>query len=161
MQVAWYVGMGALRQLSPGAGQGGSYVRTAKLLGIPLGLLLLLLIGVLAHRLFMDYPREGIWIVALTAVFSLVLGRAYDFLNYSSLRTTYAARLTRTFLGASNSARVFGAPNDDNKDIQASQPNDDLPHDRYHPEAYGGPLHLINVCINETIEIRHEALINI
>ncbi len=153
------VGIGALRQISKisvGGKEEFSFIRTAKMLGIPLAILLLLAIDVLAHRLFDCYPREAFWVLVLAVVFSAVIGRAFSFLNLSSLRAAYAARLSRTFLGASNAARVYGAPNEESKDVQSAHPHDDLAHDRYHPEENGGPLHLINVCINETVDAASE-----
>lgn len=151
-----YVGTGALRQISAGGKEGFSLVRTATLIGVPLALALLLALDVLAHMLFKVYPDEACWVLLIAGVLSFVLGRAFDFLNLSSLRSAYAARLSRTFLGASNAARVYGTPNEENQDVSAADPNDDLPYDQYHPEAHGGPLHLINVCINETVDTASE-----
>lgn len=150
-----YVGMGALRQISAGGGK-LSLVRVARTLSIPLAVLLLFAIDVFAQRLWIDHPLEARWVFALVAAFSLVIGRAFGFLNLSSLRAAYGARLARTFLGASNPARVYSASSDDGQDVQAVHPDDDLPHHRYHPEHSGGPLHLINVCINETIDTASE-----
>jgi choline dehydrogenase-like flavoprotein len=150
------VGMDALRQVSADGTEGVSFVRTAKMLGIPIAVLLLLAIDVLAHRLDDAYPREAVWLLVLLFAFSAVIGRAFSFVNLSSLRAAYAARLSRTFLGASNAARVYGAPTEESQDVQAAHPHDDLPHDRYHPEEQGGPIHLINVCINETVDAASE-----
>jgi choline dehydrogenase-like flavoprotein len=151
-----YVGMAALRQISAGGEQGFSFIRAAKGLGIPLAILLLLALDVLAHRLVRDFPDEAPWVLFGAVVFCIAIGRGFSFLNLSSLRATYSARLSRTFLGASNAARIYGAANDEGKDVQATHPNDDLPHDQYHPEENGGPLHLINVCINETVDAASE-----
>lgn len=156
MPILRTIGVGALKQVSAGGAQGFSFIRAAKTLGIPLAILLLLLIDVVAHLLFAEFPREGIWVVLLWAVLAGAIGRAFDFLNLSSLTATYGARLTRTFLGASNAARTFGAPNTDGPDVQLTHPHDDIPHDAYHPEENGGPIHLINVCINETVDAASE-----
>ncbi|HEX5065704.1 MAG TPA: GMC oxidoreductase [Myxococcota bacterium] len=148
------VGMGALRQIS--GGKEGFSLRTARLFGLPIAIVLLLAMDVLAHRIFHAYPREAKGLILLGIGFSLVIGRAFSFLNLSSIRAAYAARLSRTFLGASNPERVYGATNDDSKDVQSAHPQDDVPHERYHPEKHGGPLHLINVCINETVDAASE-----
>ncbi|HXC51436.1 MAG TPA: GMC oxidoreductase [Candidatus Limnocylindrales bacterium] len=156
LPVLRYVGTGALHQISAAGAKGSSLIRIAKLIAIPLAILLLFVIDVLAHRLLLDYPGEAHLLIPLSALFAVVLGRAFDFLNLSSLRATYSSRLSRTFLGASNPARVFSASNEDNQDVQSAHSEDDLPHDKYHPEYHGGPLHLINVCVNETIDAASE-----
>ncbi|WP_075089025.1 hypothetical protein [Verrucomicrobium spinosum] len=63
----------------------------------------------------------------LALIFSFVIGRAFDFLNLSSLHAAYAARLTRTFLGASNEERVYGSTADDATDVKQAHPKDDVP----------------------------------
>jgi hypothetical protein len=151
-----WIGMNAARQVSGVLKKTISYVRIATFLGIPLALLVLFLIDVLAHRLFICYPSSAIWLVLLTGALSAVLGRAFDFLNLSSLRATYASRLSRTFLGASNEDRIYGSPNSEGRDVSQASPKDDIPHDKYHPEENGGPLHLINVCVNETVDVASE-----
>lgn len=150
------VGVGALRQISGSGLERLSLVRVAKLLGIPLALFLVWVVDVFAHRLVMLEPSTAGSLVLLAIVVSLAIGRAFDFLNTTTLRAGYAARLARTFLGASNPARVYRGPVDDSADVQAVHPGDDLPHDQYHPEEHGGPIHLINVCINETVDVASE-----
>ena len=148
-----WIGVRAMQQISAGRREGFSLVRLANLVGVPLALVLLWGMDVLAHRLFVLYPAGGLLIILVTGLFSAVLGRAFEFLNLSSLRAAYAARLTRTFLGASNEARVYSPTSNDSRDVQQAHPEDDLPHDEYHPEEQGGPLHLINVCVNETVDV--------
>lgn len=151
-----YVGIGALRELSAAGAGRFSLLGIAKLLGIPSAVLLFFAIDVLAHRLFFSQPREARWVLGIAVLLSLVIGRAFSFLNLSSLCSAYAARLSRTFLGASNAARVYASASEQSRDVQTTHPDDDLPHERYHPEANGGPLHLINVCINETVDLQSE-----
>src|SRR5205085_9201396 len=105
-----WIAMKALAQISSGGGKGFSYVFRANLLGLPLALFLLFVLDVLAHRVFVAAPSNGIWLIVIAGIFSAVLGRAFHFLNLSSLRATYAARLARTFLGASNEERIYGSP---------------------------------------------------
>src|SRR5262249_25029049 len=113
-----------------------SPMRTAELLGSPIALALLWVVDVLAHQLMHIYPgwSWGIIIVVIAGAFSLALGRAFDFLNFSSLHAAYAVRITRTFQGASNENRIYGSPNDEARDVRLSHPEDDTFFDRYHPE---------------------------
>jgi choline dehydrogenase-like flavoprotein len=151
-----FIGMNAARQVSGVLTGKISYIRIATYLGLPLAIFALFVLDVLAHRIFIRFPASGIWLVLLTAAFSAVLGRAMDFLNLSSLRATYASRLSRTFLGASNEERIYGSPTNEGRDVSQTNPKDDIPHDQYHPEDNGGPLHLINVCVNETVDVTSE-----
>jgi choline dehydrogenase-like flavoprotein len=151
-----WIAMKALRQISAGSDKGFSYVTLANLFGLPLALFLLFVLDVLAHQVFFAAPADGIWVILVTGLFSAVLGRAFDFLNLSSLRATYASRLSRTFLGASNEERIYGSPTGGGRDVSQANPKDDVPHDEYHPENQGGPLHLINVCVNETVDVTSE-----
>ena len=133
---------------------GFSPIGVAKWLGIPLALVLFWVVDVLAHRLFMVHPglSWGLVVIVITGLFSLAIGRAFDFLNLSSLHTVYSARLTRTFQGASNEDRVYSSTSSGSKDIRLAHPKDDVPLEKYHPEQQGGPLHFINVCVNETVD---------
>lgn len=96
--------------------------------------------------------------------------RHLDFLNLSSLHPFYAARLIRAYLGAGNSARDIawtlkparrdpaGKPQDDPiPTVSDAHVGDDLSlpgtteaRDRYEPHLRGGPLHLINVTVNQS-----------
>lgn len=78
-------------------------------------------------------------------VLSVLFGRTFEFLNQSTLGPFYTSMLTRAYLGASNEVRqaqVVSAPY-----VVAG---DDLAWRDYAPHAHGGPLHLVNVCLNET-----------
>src|SRR5207248_11350432 len=67
----------------------------------------------------------------------------------SSPCQTCASRLARAYLGASNPLRHH--PNGAN--INEVMPGDDVPSIRnYRPHEAGGPLHLINVTINQTVD---------
>lgn len=136
----------------------GRYAAAAKLAGIPFAIFLVFVVDVLAHELVLAAPGWGWSAVAIGAalLFSLTIGRAFDLLNLTSLHSAYASRLTRTFQGASNEARVSGSGADPAADVHLSHPEDDIAFDRYHPEAHGGPLHLINVCVNETVDVASE-----
>ena len=123
-----------------------------RLLALLLTLGLLVIADVVAHRIFLLLTPLWAWAcVGLALLFSAILGAALDFLNFSSLHAAYSARITRCFLGASNAARY----DDDHRiltDVQVAHRDDDIPQHQYRPEATGGPIHLVSVCINDTVE---------
>ncbi|HEV8242236.1 MAG TPA: GMC oxidoreductase [Thermoanaerobaculia bacterium] len=121
---------------------------------IAFGLLAFLLfaLDVLVHWSFDFSPTVGVWLGVLAFAVSAVLGRDVGFLNLSSLQSAYAARLARTFLGASNPERIYPHGSGTATEVQVPDANDDIPFGAYHPEDKGGPLHLIGVCCNETAD---------
>lgn len=93
-------------------------------------------------------PESFPWWVLLAALgLALAFGRTYSFLNRSTLATLYAARLTRAYLGASNEARQHAA----NQSVTRILPGDEIDFRQYAPHLNGGPLHIINVTLNETV----------
>ncbi len=91
-----------------------------------------------------------LWLGALLLAAALSIfafGRNLAFLNLSAMSAFYKERLTRTFLGASNPERRTRttSPRD-------NAPGDDLPFESYQPWQQGGPLHFVNVTINETLD---------
>jgi choline dehydrogenase-like flavoprotein len=98
-----------------------------------------------------DY-RLGIWVFWVSLLASLAFGRALGFLNLSSLNAAYGARLGRTFLGASNDNRINARASSEPTDVRNAHPDDDIAFHDYHPEQRGGPLHLVGVCVNETVD---------
>ena len=86
------------------------------------------------------------------ALFSVILGHALSFLNRSSLQSLYSARLTRAYLGASNPERWQA----DGMKITDPMPGDSVGWEEYRPDRHGGPLHLINTTINETVDGRSQ-----
>lgn len=98
-----------------------------------------------------------------------------EFLNRSSLHMFYRARLVRSYLGAANGKRFAQAgglsseqarrcplaviPDEPDgglrvEAIDVVDPDDDLAMRRYAPHQHGGPVHLLNVCINQTQDPR-------
>lgn len=78
-----------------------------------------------------------------------------DVLNLSSLHQFYAARLTRAYLGAGNpkrgvpwSAHLAKSPG--LKRVDEVVDGDDMQWADYKPHENGGPLHLVNVTVNQT-----------
>lgn len=116
-------------------------------------------------------PQAGVdgpaleWVtaaLAIATIISLLTGKTMSFLNLSSIQEFYASRLSRAYLGASNPHRtgykayVKKGENTDKlhrlaADVTRVVPEDDVVFSNYHPEQYGGPIHLINVTINETV----------
>jgi len=84
--------------------------------------------------------------IALSTIFS----HAWPFLNHSSHQPLYNARLTRAYLGASNPARWTGR----RRSVVQPEKGDTIELGAYHPHTRGGPLHLINLTINETVDGR-------
>jgi hypothetical protein len=80
-------------------------------------------------------------------VVSFFFGRSLPFVNLSSLSQFYSARLSRTYVGASNPERQRGAGVNLTEEVHG----DDLALDKYRPQDNGGPVHLINVTLNETV----------
>jgi hypothetical protein len=100
----------------------------------------------------MDYrPIASAGPLLLAAVVSFVaswvFSRSFGFVNLSSMQQMYAARLARAYLGATNPLRRREA----NHDMTDLLPGDEIALDDYAPHRHGGPLHLINVTVNETL----------
>lgn len=143
---------GATRQLNVSRGKQSSLMTIGTVIGIPLAIFLVFTINLLARLLSQHHHPWLFGTVLIAIAFSLALGPAYTFLNLSSLCATYSARIARTFQGASNDARIYSDDADLQQNIQAAHPDDDVAFEDYHPEKNGGPLHLINICVNETVE---------
>ena len=89
--------------------------------------------------------RTALW-AGVFVVLTLLLGRSFPFVNLSSLTQFYSARLSRTYIGASNKQRQ-----DSGATMTEEMPDDDLELSAYSPQQHGGPLHVINVTLNETV----------
>lgn len=81
---------------------------------------------------------------------SVAFGRTIRFLNDSSDHALYGARLARAYLGASNPARLRGGTGAERR-VTDPIANDDFAMCDYAPERSGGPLHIINATLNETV----------
>ena len=117
--------------------------------------LLLVQWDLVSHEMFRrgaDVSSGFVWTV-VTVVVSAILGgrRGVALVNGSSLQLLYAARGARTYLGATNPYRHS---TDEGADVTSAQPEDDLPYSRYRPDLAGGPLHLINVLANQSVDRR-------
>ena len=86
---------------------------------------------------------------------SWVSNKHLDVLNLSSLHQFYAARLTRAYLGAGNRKRgvpwsTCPATSPGLKRVDEVVGDDDMLWTDYQPHENGGPLHLVNVTVNQT-----------
>lgn len=88
---------------------------------------------------------------ALAWLLAALFGRDFRFVNHSSMHRLYSARLTRAYVGATNPARTGNESGENNFDATEVLPNDDIPWQNYRPDLRGGPLHLVNVTVNETV----------
>lgn len=89
----------------------------------------------------------------LLLVLSFISGQTMNFLNRSTPSGIYQARLTRAYLGASNPRRHDNSANADVTDVV---PGDGITLGEYSPHLNGGPLHIINSTINETVDGRSQ-----
>jgi hypothetical protein len=96
-------------------------------------------------------PVTGCYWLAGVALLMLLLalwfGHVLGFINLSSQQQLYSARLKRAYIGASNPLRRA----ENNFDVTNPLPGDDIPFDEYQPHRHGGPLHFVNVTVNETV----------
>jgi hypothetical protein len=93
-------------------------------------------------------PQPFPWTALLiVAALVLIFGRTYSFLNRSTLAGLYAARLTRAYLGASNASRRKPV----NQSVTRLLKGDEIDFRDYAPNRNGGPLHIFNVTLNETL----------
>ncbi|MDB5821039.1 MAG: hypothetical protein JWQ11_4679, partial [Rhizobacter sp.] len=102
------------------------------------------------------------WLVVPPFLLAALSANNREFMNRSSLYTFYRARLVRSYLGAANAKRftrgsssptsALSRPLADQvpSDVGDVDPDDDLPMSAYAPHRAGGPVHLINACINQT-----------
>ena len=119
-------------------------------------------IAAIPHFVFRAYDDGSAWrglvaLGALSALLAVVVFATADlwyFLNRSSMHALYEARLRRAYLGASNPARTGEGTT--RLPITEPEENDGLPLHAYDPTTVGGPIHLINVCINETVDGRSQ-----
>ncbi len=107
-----------------------------------------------AYECGASYHR-GLAATAVAAAVSFLLGRpeCVPFLNRSGPLAVYAARLARAFLGAVNPQRRY---HPEGRNVAHVVPGDDAALAEYTPHKAGGPLHLINCSVNETIDVASE-----
>jgi hypothetical protein len=117
----------------------------------------------------LDFMRGWAWLGTIAVIigsYALATGRNFDFLNISSLHNFYKARIVRGYLGAANERRLGAAPTARVSGLDLPKvpvgevdARDDISQLLYAPHACGGPVHLANVCINQTHDTK-ERLFN-
>jgi len=77
------------------------------------------------------------------------LGRHVWFANLSSLASLYSTRLTRSYLGASNPRRQHAKLAHRGSEMTG---DDQVTYADYFPYETGGPLHIVNATLNQTVD---------
>jgi hypothetical protein len=70
--------------------------------------------------------------------------------NASSLHSFYRARLNRAYLAVGNRQRSMDQAGGIRVDVTRVVEGDDTRLRHYRPETQGGPIHLVNTCLNQT-----------
>jgi hypothetical protein len=104
-----------------------------------------------AYEVGDGYVR-GLVVTGVALFISWLFGRSASvpFINRSGPLALYSSRLARAFLGAVNPAR---RDHPAGRDVSFVVPGDDVPLAAYAPHLAGGPLHLINCAVNETVDV--------
>ncbi|MBN8748525.1 MAG: hypothetical protein J0I65_13570 [Variovorax sp.] len=112
----------------------------------------------------LNFGLGGVWwwlLLLGVGGYALLSGRNVGFLNLSSLHVFYKARIVRAYLGAANGQRLGGSPieaverfDSGRVAVGETQADDDVAQHRYRPHLAGGPVHLVNVCVNHTLDSR-------
>ncbi|MFF7705866.1 patatin-like phospholipase family protein [Pseudomonas sp. NPDC007930] len=154
--------------------------KLANLVGIGV-LLLLLCFWVLALQIFVflcpavagtddssaPLLHAGLVLGVLVA-YVLLSGANLEQVNLASMHHFYRSRLARAYVATGNSGPAVAKPRFPVSPLAAADrevigglhsirnflDNDDLPLPAYAPHRYGGPVHLINSCINQTVDDR-------
>jgi hypothetical protein len=95
------------------------------------------------------WMRAGLLLLVWAAWIVLTAGNA-QMANTSSLHSFYRARLTRAYLAVGNRTRNLGDDEGTRSDVTQVVEGDDTSLQHYHPELDGGPIHLVNTCLNQT-----------
>ena len=108
----------------------------------------------------LEFSRGWVWLAIIFVIvfgYAWTTGRNFAFLNLSSLHMFYKARIVRGYLGAANKHRLGANPLDGVSLLSPPEvpvglvdDDDDLAQLKYAPHRFGGPVHFINVCINQT-----------
>lgn len=91
--------------------------------------------------------------------------KSYDLLNLASLHNYYRARIERAYVSSGNcgpDGRFAGcaldpvSPDRTSSIVPLTDPiaGDDVDLDDYRPHEHGGPIHLVNCCINQSVDDR-------
>ncbi len=112
-------------------------------------LLIVAFVTLSVHYLEQSYFHDSLWYSWLVwpflGVVCYCIGNTVTFLNYSSQHPLYRSRLVNAYLGAAD------CKDDSKQDSPVDLYRDDTEMSRYSPADNGGPLHIINTTLNETI----------
>ena len=110
---------------------------------------------------------QGFALAFLACVaYILATRRSFDLLNLASLHNFYRARIERAYVSSGNSggdAARFPVSALDKVDpsqtmkvapLTEAIPGDDTEIEHYRPQEWGGPIHLVNCCINQSVDDR-------
>lgn len=99
-----------------------------------------------------NVPVNANWLVFLASFIALSFSAYYSqFINVSSLHSFYTAKLIRAFMGGANSRRSnLGQTNDKGLAVSEPVPGDDFCPDEMKKGSIG-PLHIVNVTLNQTV----------
>jgi hypothetical protein len=93
-------------------------------------------------------------LLLVIVILTTVTGLSSSFLNLSSLHFFYAGRLTRAYLGGSNTRRLTdlaaGRGRKSAANVREYDGGDAIGLARYHDKRILAPVHLVNVTVNET-----------
>ncbi len=95
------------------------------------------------------WMRAGLLAAVWFAWTALTAGNA-QMANTSSLHSFYRARLTRAYLAVGNRQRSLDDDAGRRSDVTHVVEGDDMRLRSYRPEVEGGPIHLVNTCLNQT-----------
>ncbi|MDO8448828.1 MAG: hypothetical protein Q7T10_08465 [Rhodoferax sp.] len=96
------------------------------------------------------WMRAGLLAAAWLTWVVLTAGNS-QMANTSSLHSFYRARLTRAYLAVGNRQRCLDDDAVGNRaDVTRVVEGDDTRLRNYRPELEGGPIHLVNTCLNQT-----------
>jgi hypothetical protein len=105
--------------------------------------------GIDALRVAPPWMRASLILLAWASW--ILLTSTHDHMpNSTSLHAFYRARLTRAYLAVGNPARLPWVGKGKALDVRSVANGDDALMAHYAPEKHGGPIHLINTCLNET-----------
>lgn len=100
-----------------------------------------------------DANHNGLLFLGATCCVILILaiidGLCIQFLNLSTYQRFYSTRLTRAFIGATNSVRLDQA---NRRDVTSLVPGDSIAMGQYYHGLSCAPVHLINTTVNKTID---------
>lgn len=116
--------------------------------------------GLLASVFANEWPHWWRWsaLFCVPALYVLLSRSHIEQLNLSSLHHFYRGRLASAYVSVGNHD-FWGTLQGTDRNLQGSKvidefERDDLPLHDYRPDLAGGPVHLINACINQTVDDR-------